>query len=391
MVRHMKIKKTHPDSFYQAETTDGVTLWMKRYRPKKGKIAPYPIVLCHGLLANKNSLDFGEPTDDNDIWDRFSLAGFLYNGGDDGRICYDVWVPELRGRRSYSEYDIAKRGQVPETLHWCVDDYIDKDVPAIIKTIKKTYEEEQEQFPGLFWIGMSMGGMLAYAHGQTAQGKQDFKGVITIGSPVSFEYSHSMFAKLKSFAPRNMFIRLNLRSILENNIRFKDMFLKNALKTGNCDKEDVELYIEAGFDNSISSKVLSHFGIFYRHKTFCRYPSRPWVYDLLGGIPLIGKYIAPYSWTANLFKFTSPLLAIAGSADDEAPIEEVQYARDHVGSSDVGYLECSLSSSIGKEYSHLDFHLGKNVKEEVYPHLYHWLVTQSKTGEKRKRRPKKKA
>ena len=64
-----------------------------------------------------------------------------------------------------------------------------------------------------------MGGMLAYAHGQTQQGNHDFKGVITIGSPATFEYSKSQFARFKGFAPRNVFFRINLRSFLENNSR----------------------------------------------------------------------------------------------------------------------------------------------------------------------------
>ncbi len=362
------------DGFYSIKTIDNVTLWIKRYKPEKGNIATTPVILCHGLLANKYSLDFGDKDQENDYWNKYSLAAYLYHEQNDHDLRFDVWVPELRGRRSYSEYDFAKRGQVPESMHWCFDDYVDKDVPAIIECVKKTYEKEKKGVPEVFWVGMSMGGILAYAHGQTDGGRRDFKGVVTIGSPAVFEHSKSTFAKFKGLAPRHVFFRINLRSFLENNPLLKEMFVKNAKKTDQISDELIEKYLEMGFDNSISSKIVSHFGLFFRHQDLCRYPKCPWFYDLMSHIPLLRKCVKPFSWKDHLHLFQTPLLAIAGGADEEAPPQEVKKVISKLGSTDIIYLEFSEESTIGKNYSHLDFHLGKNVREDVYKKISKWLI-----------------
>lgn len=374
-----KEKKSKNSSFFFTTTVDNVTLWLKRYKPLEGVVSPTPVILCHGLLANKHSLDFGDKETQKELWNKYSLASFLYNeDGENGDIRFDVWVPELRGRRSYSEYDSDKRGQLPESKHWCFDDYVDKDVPAIINCVKKTYSEEGKTIPQVFWVGMSMGGMLAYAHGQTEQGFRDFKGVVTIGSPATFEHSKSLFKKFKGLAPRNMFLRINLRSFLENNPNFKEIFINNAIKTGNISPDIAEQYLEMGFDNSISSKILSHFGFFFRHKNFCRYPKCPWFYDIISHIPFCRKCVSPPSWKENLRLFRTPLLAVAGGADEEAPPKEVKNVVSRIGSTEISYLEFSKESDIQKDYSHLDFHLSEHVNEEFYKHVYEWLVKQIK-------------
>ena len=371
-----KKSKNEAHNFYSTETIDGVTLWMKRYKPMNGTVSSIPVILCHGLLANKHSLDFGDKDEDKTLWDQYSLASFLFDESSNNSVSFDVWVPELRGRRSYSEYDFAKRGQVPESKHWGFDDYADKDVPAIIDKIKKVYATEGKPNTQVFWVGMSMGGMLAYAHGQTEQGHRDLKGVVTIGSPATFEYSKSFFAKFKGIAPRNMFLRINLRSFLENNPKFKTIFLENAIETGNTTKDIAELYLEMGFDNSISSKILSHFGLFFRHHNFFWYPKCPWWYDFLDKIPLLRNCVSPPSWKENLDLFQTPLLAIAGGGDEEAPPKEVKNGISRIGSSEITYQEFSKQSEVEKDFSHLDFHLSKLAKKEVYPVICDWLINQ---------------
>lgn len=363
-------KKEGKNNFYSVKTSDNVTLWIKRYKPKKkDKVSNIPVILCHGLLANKHSLDFGE--EGSDDWNNYSLAAFLYQGGKNDDVKFDVWVPELRGRRSYSEYDLDKRSDDAQLKHWCVDDYVDKDVPAIIGCIQDEYKSTTP----VFWIGMSMGGMLGYAYGETENGFRDFRGVVTIGSPVSFENNKSWIFKVgKVIAPRNFFLNINLRTLLENNPKLKEIFIEKGANGDNIEKNLIEKYIELGFDNSLSSKVLSHFGVFFRHKNFCRYPKCPWVYDLLDKIPVIKRCVGPYSWKENLDRFKSPLLAIAGGADEEAPPEDVKHTISHVGSKDVTYMEFSKDSPYTDiDYGHLDFHLGKKVRKEFYPQIYQWL------------------
>jgi len=48
------------DIYCSKPTSDGIQLKIKRYKPTKGDIAKFPVILCHGVLANKHSLDFGD-------------------------------------------------------------------------------------------------------------------------------------------------------------------------------------------------------------------------------------------------------------------------------------------------------------------------------------------
>jgi pimeloyl-ACP methyl ester carboxylesterase len=373
----LKKNKRENELFYSTSTVDNVQLWMKRYKPKnKKKVSDFPVILCHGLLANKHTLDFGHKENNRKLWDDYSLAAYLHKGGEDKKFCFDVWVPELRGRRSYSEYDFEKRNNKIQNIEWCFDQYIDFDVPAIVKKIHSEYNTDIQ----IFWVGMSMGGMLAYAYGQTKEGDKNLRGAVTIGSPISFEFNEGReFNLIKTFAPRKIFHHINLRSILENNPRFKEIFICKAINCKNIDRDVIEKYIELGYDNSISSKIVSHFGVFFRHKNFCRYPKYPWLYDFFDKIPIINKVVEPYSWKKNLHKFKRPLLAIAGRADEEAPPEDVKYILNHIGSTDITYLEYSRDSLLTDiNYGHLDFHKGKKAKTEFYPKIYDWLKEKSR-------------
>ncbi len=91
------------------------------------------------------------------------------------------------------------------------------------------------------------------------------------------------------------------------------------------------------------------------------------------------KMFTPYSYTENLHRFNAPLLAIAGGLDKMAPKTDMQYVKEHVGSTDVTYLEFSRDEGYRDDYGHLDLNLGIHARDEVYPKIYDWLVERSKT------------
>ena len=361
------------DIYCTNPTSDDIQLKIKRYKPTRGDIAKFPVILCHGVLANKHSLDFGDNKKAGlrNLWKNYSLAAYLYQGGDNNDIKFDVWVPELRGRRSFRDFN-CNYPDTPEKYDWCIDDYIEKDIKAIISCVQREYG-----FPvPVFWVGMSMGGMLGYAYGETEWGFKNLKGVVTIGSPVAFEHSHGFLFEIiiRILPPRGISFMFNLKEILEKFPALRKYIIEKGTNPDNVDEKIIDKYIELGLDNYLSSKILSQFAMFFRHNNFCRYPRCPWVYDVLDKIPLLRRCIGPHSYKDNLHKFKSPLLAIAGGADKEAPPDEVKYAVGHVGSKDVTYCEFSEGSPFTNiNYGHLDFHLGHRVRKEVYPVIYGWL------------------
>lgn len=351
-------------------TEDGWKLNLIRYHSKK--TYNNPVILCHGLASNKNSTDFGEFKTKN--WYKYSLASYLSTIKKEEKKSFDCWVAQLRGRGKKISFNPQEN---PEKYKWCVDDYIEKDVPIIVNYVKNWYINNKKLEPKIFWIGKSMGGMIGYAYAQTYTGKKNLKGLITIGSPTAFEYNSILLEPIARIAPRNISFPINLSKILKKNIMYMNLFKKAAVNRKNIDDKILDIYINQGMDNTISSKVLNQFLVFYRHNDFCKYPKKPWLFDFIGKIPVLKKIYEPYSYKKNLNKIETPLLAIAGNNDKAANPKEVEYSIKNVNSKDITYLNFSKKNGYSNDYGHLDLNLGLNVKE-VYSEIFHWLKKRSK-------------
>jgi pimeloyl-ACP methyl ester carboxylesterase len=354
-----------------AWTSDGWELRVFHYPPRGKHAVRFPVILCHGLAANKNSCDFGEPGTKE--WEQYSLAAFLSQQRSEGGPVFDVWVPELRGGGKPT-FDPQVN---PERYRWCVDDYIDKDVPAIINCVQQWYNKRNYEVPPVFWVGKSMGGMIAYAYGQTKQGQKNLKGVVTIGSPVIFGKNSLFLEFITRLTPRNVSIPIHIMDLIEKSSEITSRFKRMGANLDNIDPEVLQTYMHIGFSSVLSSKVLSQFSVFFKHMTFCRYPRFPWMYDTLGRVPGFKKLFNPYSYTENLQRFMTPLLVIAGGDDKMAPKTDMLYVKKHVGSSDVSYLEFSKEAGYRTDYGHLDLNLGLHAIEDVYPKIYEWLHAHS--------------
>jgi len=365
-------KKLIHQEIESARTSDGWDLRVFHYPPESKNVFHFPVILCHGLAANKNSCDFGEPGTMD--WERYSLAAFLSQKRLNGSSVFDVWVPELRGggKTSFNLNDN------PERYRWCVDDYIDKDAPAIVKCVQQWYQEKKYEILPVFWVGKSMGGMIAYGYGQTKEGQNNLKGVVTIGSPVNFRKSSMFLEFITRITPRKISIPIHITEIIEKSSEIASHFKRLGVNYENIDPIVLQTYMHIGFNGVLSSKVLSQFSMFFKHNTFCRYPRYPWMYDVFGRIPVIKKMFTPYSYTENLNLFTTPLLVIAGGQDKMAPKTDMLYVKNHVGSTDISYLEFSKEAGYTTDYGHLDLNLGIHSREEVYPKIYEWLKVHSK-------------
>lgn len=355
-------------------TTDGWKLYVKRYKPQNP--CPVPVVLCHGVGANGYSLDFHGDEEDA-WWRRYSLAYYLLTGGDDGTTRFDVWVPELRGRKASQTFHPA---YYPEKYDWNVDTYIDHDVPDIVTHIKQVYREEGHPNAQILWVGKSMGGMLAYAYGMTEPGKRFLKGVVTIASPVMFDNTLSewglLFDVVKHVHPRKHSFPLPWIRII------KRLGLEERLKNSVCNRdnmnEDVlQEYIDEGADNTLSLKVFLQFIYFIKLGGFCRYPKHPWLCDLFHKVPLVKKMVRPYSYKEHLHEFETPVLMITGAVDNQAPRQEIAYAYEHVGTKGWKkkyHIFSKDEDTPGScDYGHLDINYGEKARDEVYPIIYRWL------------------
>lgn len=148
------------DEVHFATTADGWTIALHRYSPEKTMEEARPVILCHGLGANRFNFDLGEGR---------SLACYLRDRG------YDTWVVDLRGAGHSSRPRWFNRF----SYGWTIDDHIEFDLPAAIGLVKELTGAE-----AVNWVGHSMGGLVMYAY--LARGGEGIGSVAAIASPGYF-------------------------------------------------------------------------------------------------------------------------------------------------------------------------------------------------------------
>src|SRR5262249_32492379 len=121
-----------PDELHRVPTEDGAAIALGRYLPLAKRRFAEPVILGHGLGANRFNLDMDE---------RYSLARFLARRG------FETWVLELRGR-----------GLAGPPKDCSFDDQVNYDVPAALNTVLGAGHK------AVTWVGHSKGGLLLYAH-----------------------------------------------------------------------------------------------------------------------------------------------------------------------------------------------------------------------------------
>lgn len=154
-------------SEYEAQTEDGWTLGITRYRPRRQHFPQplwmQPLLLVHGFSQNRHAWTSGE-----------FVKNLLYFGA-------DIHILELRG---HGKSSIAHQREVTEATGrplpadldyaWDVDSYFLHDVPTGVAAVKR-----QTGRAKIFYCGHSMGGMLGYGY---AGQHDDLAGLVTIGS-----------------------------------------------------------------------------------------------------------------------------------------------------------------------------------------------------------------
>jgi pimeloyl-ACP methyl ester carboxylesterase len=143
-----------PDSLHKVRTRDGAQIALGRYHGRGANKRSTPVILCHGLGANRYDLDFDE---------HYSLARFLARRG------FETWVLELRGR-----------GHAGPAKRFNFDDQAEHDVAAAIATVLEAGATR------VAWVGHSKGGLVAYAH-LARNPTAPISAIVTLGSPVALD------------------------------------------------------------------------------------------------------------------------------------------------------------------------------------------------------------
>lgn len=321
-----------PDELHWATTGDGWELPLGRYFHKGERVVREPVILCHGMGANRFNLDLNE---------RYSIARYLAARG------YETWVVELRG------CGITRRTSKGGHYAHCFDDEVRNDVPALIDRVKEISGSSR-----VFWVGHSKGGMVMYAWCGMER-RADIAGVATIGSPMKVvPLLHPGIIRNAERIPmlQAVYIQPAVRTLAP--FGRTGIFRLRFMASSENMEPEITGYAMANLIGNVSSKTLRQFARWHKSGRFT-------------------SWDGTVDYGAGLAASTVPFLLIAGAGDFLVPPMAVEAARDAmVAAGEAGHLEYLLASKatgFSCDYGHGDLVLGRTAPDEIFPRIEAWL------------------
>jgi pimeloyl-ACP methyl ester carboxylesterase len=330
------------DEVHYTTTSDRWRLAVHHWRPRldaPARAGAVPVVLCHGLGANRFNMD----ADDR------SLARWLRDRG------WDVWVPELRGV-GFSD-DAARHD-------WCFDEHVEHDVPAVLELVLGRTGAAQVD-----WVGHSMGGMVMYAYLPRDQAR--VRSLCTVGSPGRMS-AHaapggSALKRLRSLGrlvplvPRWLMPRVPLRTLAAVLAPLSGVLLPRWQRAFHAVDNMDHVFLRrvaVSLPADISRETLQQFGEWFEEGSFRSLDRRRDYRERLGEIRI-------------------PVLALSGAADALAPPEAVEAAASRLGAR-AKVVVLGKAHGHGVDYGHGDLVVGDNAPHDVFPLIGGWLDAQAR-------------
>lgn len=320
-------------------TPDGGTISLYRYPSGRGK-RPFPVILCHGLAANRFNFDLGQGV---------SLARTLQEHG------YDVWALELRGRGK-SRVPRAK-GPSYYRSPCFFDDYVRQDAPAAISYVQRETGSSQ-----VHWIGHSMGGMVLYGVLQGEWAREIASGV-AVASPCQavFPYPIPFFSGLAPVLARLPALHFSFfsRSLAALVARVRLPQMSSFLNPDNVEISIIQRALCFLASDVTRGEILQ----------FLRWTALGELRSMDGS----------YSYSENLQVIQSPLFLIAGTRDLLAPPSSIEDVYQRISSKTKRIRILGKKNGQRKEYGHGDLLIGRDCPEEVFPAILEWLEAVDRT------------
>jgi pimeloyl-ACP methyl ester carboxylesterase len=321
------------------QTEDRWRIGLYRYLPERQR-HPTPVILCHGLGANRFNFDLGPEK---------SLARHLQ------RLGFDVWVLELRGRGGSRK--IGKKQDAYRTPY-IVDDYVRKDAPAALAHVRKETGADR-----VHWVGHSMGGLILYG---LLQGEH--AGAIESGVAVASPGDFRNVKKIPLLFPMWRLFR-HLPRMHQGFLAaaFAPLLpcMPDALKRLVYNPGNVERFlIHRAVCHLISDVSRGEMLQFYD----CM-QSRD--FRTLDGT---------HSYQEGFATMKAPLLLMAGTQDALCPPQSARSVYEAIKDPRKELIIFGKAYGQQEEYGHGDLLIGTYCEAEVYPHIVRWLETKRDPG-----------
>jgi pimeloyl-ACP methyl ester carboxylesterase len=329
---------TPSDEVHHARTADGWLIGLHRYRPRgEGPVAAEPVLLCHGLLSSRFSLDLTEER---------SLARFLRDAG------FDVWLMDLRAHG-----DSVRDGRSTPFrwghrmgYDWSIDEHIREDLPAAVRYVLETTGASR-----LHWVGHSLGGMILYAH--CLDGERGwFRSAVTIDSPGYMAplkqptWPGRLFARLVPVVPLLLFkpVLHFLYSLVPERVLYRAILL---------DRKTLRLILYNGLVERWSSLTLLHLA---RTVAAGRFQS----FD--------GKR----NYEEGPTRIEFPLLVLRAPLG-RCPEACVRHAYETAATAQKEYVHLGRDGGFSTDHNHFSILIGDKAREDLYPVIADWLRRRS--------------
>jgi pimeloyl-ACP methyl ester carboxylesterase len=322
--------RTTPPERLTARCRDGWELAVHVRRAPQRRFEE-PVLLCHGLAANRRTFDFEPP---------YSLAHVLAEAGFD---CFSV---EWRG--------IGQSRHPPRAFRWphvTVDDLVALDGPALIEAALA-----QTGARRALWVGHSLGGLVGYAVAQGPSGAK-LAGLLAMGSPVFFQVDplmHRLMALgVRAAWPRgfrNEWLSVTLAPFLG----YATLPLSDVVVNPRHILPPIQRKVYANVMSSMSRDVLVQLHDWMEHDAFRSLDGRE-------------------DWRAGLSRLSLPVLVLGGSMDRLAPPENLRAQYELIGSPDKSLHIFGCERGDKMNYGHGDLLFGTGAPLEVYPEIRRWL------------------
>ena len=310
---------------YKTRTEDGVRLHLRRVRPPNIGHHRSTVMMLHGLGSNHRGFHFPGR----------SLARWLARRG------HDVWLPELRGHG---------RSRV-DRFDWCLDEYLEYDIPAILAAIRKFSAADR-----IHWVGHSMGGILLMCYGAMHPNAPIARGV-AVGSALDYRVGSTDFAELLPLRPLlEPLVAIPYGSLIHLLSPLMGEKAMEAIVRFNVWPSNVEPKIikqlHACCFHSIPTSLLANLATAFEPDGLC----------VCSGVRICEE--------ASSCCF--PLRLIAGSRDAQVSVEAVEHTAELVGSN-TDVVVCGADEGCADHYGHWDLLVGRRAPVEVWPKIAHWV------------------
>lgn len=320
-----RLRPAH-DELRFAKTQDGWRVAVARRVPR-GRPRWPPVLLCHGLSANRASLDFGVP--------RYSLALALAGAG------FDTFAMDLRGHGD------SRRGSPPA---WTFDTYLAQDIPAAIEEVRAATGADR-----VFWVGHSQGALL----GLVAAGMYPARiaGVVALAPPTHFHAQDALRKLLPyAFLATGRGHRFFARAATPIAGWFHPGLAQFAWNSRNIDRR-VYRQVLANVVEDVPPQVLKQFLDWMRRDRFTS----------LDGLT---------DYRAGLSGARQPALFVSGAVDLLAPPAAVR-AGHELWAGEKEYWNAGRAAGLSVDYGHSDLIFGRNAPDEIFPRIVTWLRAHS--------------